>query len=170
MKTLHALLNTLPQQGTLEWIGLRPGRDQPLSGVNSVIADTERGLAGDHYSKAGGKRQVTLVQAEHLLALASMLGRHSLEPAVLRRNLVVRGINLLALKDKSFRIGEVTLAYTGLCHPCSKMERELGPGGYNALRGHGGITARIVVGGKLGLGDPVGVTESVMTTTETDPC
>jgi MOSC domain-containing protein YiiM len=74
---------------------------------------------------------------------------------VLRRNIVVSGINLLALKDKQFRVGGAVLAFSGLCHPCSKMERELGPGGYNAMRGHGGITARVVSAGSVSLGDPL---------------
>jgi MOSC domain-containing protein YiiM len=65
------------------------------------------------------------------------------------------GINLLAFKDKQFRIGEVLLEYTGECHPCSRMEENLGPGGYNAVRGHGGITAQILKGGGIRIGDLV---------------
>ncbi|MEX8549076.1 MAG: MOSC domain-containing protein [Mucilaginibacter sp.] len=74
-------------------------------------------------------------------------------PEMLRRNLVIQGINLLALKDKTFWVGEVLLEYTGECHPCSRMEEILGEGGYNAVRGHGGITARILNGGTINLGD-----------------
>ncbi len=66
---------------------------------------------------------------------------------------MVSGLNLLALKGKRFRIGSVVLEYTGLCHPCSKMETSLGPGGYNAMRGHGGITTRVVEAGDIALGD-----------------
>jgi MOSC domain-containing protein YiiM len=69
--------------------------------------------------------------------------------------LVVAGINLLALKDRRFRIGEAVLETTGLAHPCSRMEAALGDGGYNAMRGHGGITAAIVVSGRLAVGDPL---------------
>ena len=152
------LLNSLPQTGTVVWIGVRPARRAELVPVETVRAETESGLEGDHYQgKLTGKRQVTLVNAEHLVAIASMLGRPEVSPGLLRRNIVVKGINLLALKDKTFRIGEALLETTGECHPCSRMEENLGPGGYNAVRGHGGITARVVEGGMIRVGDRVGV-------------
>ena len=152
------LLNSLPQTGTVVWIGVRPARRAELVPVETVRAETESGLEGDHYQgKLTGKRQVTLINTEHLVAIASMLGRPEVSPGLLRRNIVVKGINLLALKDKTFRIGEALLETTGECHPCSRMEENLGPGGYNAVRGHGGITARVVEGGMIRVGDRVGV-------------
>ena len=158
MQTIRKLLNTLPQQGLVEWIGVRPKRLGDLVSVGEVTADAAAGLAGDHYSKRSGKRQITLIQAEHLHAVASMIGANSIEPALVRRNIAVRGINLLALKDKQFRVGEAVLEYTGLCHPCARMEDLLGPGGYNAMRGHGGITARIITGGQITIGSLVSFT------------
>lgn len=153
--SLHELFDRLPQIGKLQWIGIRPERKAPMLTPKQVEAIAGRGLAGDRYNSKNGKRQVTLIQGEHLLAIASMLGRDSVAPELLRRNLVITGINLLALKDKQFRIGNVLLEYTGLCHPCSAMEATFGAGGYNAVRGHGGITARILEGGDIKLGDAV---------------
>lgn len=147
-------MKTLPQIGEVTWIGIRPKRLAPLQEVKTVEVQEEVGLVGDHYQgKREKKRQVTLIQAEHLMAVASMLGKESIDPQLTRRNMVVKGINLLALKDKQFWVGEVKLEMTGLCHPCSRMETNLGTGGYNAMRGHGGITARVIQGGTIHLGD-----------------
>jgi len=156
-QSLHELFNTLPQTGKLQWIGIRPERKAPMLKPESVEAIAGRGLLGDRYNSKNGKRQVTLIQGEHLFAIASMLDLDSVAPELLRRNLVVTGINLLALKDKKFRIGDALLEFTGLCHPCSAMEATFGAGGYNAVRGHGGITARILESGFIKLGDAVEV-------------
>ncbi|MBT9394511.1 MOSC domain-containing protein [Hymenobacter sp. NST-14] len=158
--TVARLLSTLPQQGRVEWIGLRPARREPVRVVAEAEAETDRHLLGDHARpRPGGKRQLTLIQHEHLAAVAGFLGLpEPLDPARLRRNLVVSGLNLLALKSRHIQIGEeVLLEITGECHPCSRMEEELGPGGYNAMRGHGGLTARIVRGGVIRTGDVVSV-------------
>ncbi|MEM6263037.1 MAG: MOSC domain-containing protein [Bacteroidota bacterium] len=156
---IDALLNTLPQTGSLKWIGLRPGHREDMVVVPEATAEAGVGLQGDRYQnrKGGsGKRQVTLIQEEHLTAVASMLGVERVVPELVRRNLLVSGINLLALKDRQFQIGdEVIFEWTGLCHPCSRMEEHLGAGGYNAMRGHGGITARVIQGGIIKMGDPV---------------
>ncbi|WP_371827182.1 MOSC domain-containing protein [Deinococcus sp. QL22] len=100
-----------------------------------------------------GKRHITLIQAEHLPVIAALAGVESVTPEEMRRNIVVRGISVLALKDARFQLGEMILEGTGECHPCSRMEETFGPGGYNAVRGHGGITARVVRGGLIRVGD-----------------
>jgi len=150
------LQSTLPQVGKVIHIFLRPEKfSAPLS-VEAVTASCKNGLEGDHYRGSGfKKRQVTLIQHEHIAALESLMGVDSMNPALLRRNLVVSGINLLALKNKIFSVGDCELEMTGLCHPCSRMETALGPGGYNAMRGHGGITARIVRDGIIRVNDLV---------------
>ena len=149
VKNLDQLFATLPQIGRVEWLGLRPERRAAMNIVDAVEANCETGLVNDRYSGSSGKRQVTLIQHEHLAVIASVLGRDNVSPELLRRNIVVSGINLLALKGKKFSVGDAVLEYTGLCHPCSFMETTFGDGGYNAVRGHGGITARVIKAGSI---------------------
>ena len=148
-------MNTLPGHGTVTWIGIRPAKREAMLAVTDAELSTDSGLVGDRYAGRSGERQVTLIQAEHLPVIASYLGREPIPPEMLRRNLVISGINLLALKNKVIDIGNAQIEVTGLCHPCSRMEEIFGPGGYNAVRGHGGITARVSKSGKVSVGDPV---------------
>lgn len=155
---LTILINAPTRAGKITWIGLRPERRKDMLVVRSAKAIVGQGLDGDRFtSKTQGKRQVTLIQAEHIKAIASYLGREEIDPALFRRNLVTQGINLLALKNKKFYAGDALLEYSGECHPCSRMEGNLGTGGYNAVRGHGGITARVIDEGVISVGDVVQV-------------
>lgn len=157
---IKELIGKIPQTGTVELITIRPERRALPGIVSSVTAKDDSGLEGDHFSGTySKKRQVTLIQSEHLEAVASMLHVPKVDPLLTRRNIIVRGINLLALKDQKFTIGKATFRGTGLCYPCSRMEENLGPGGYNAMRGHGGITAEVLVSGKISNGDTVQLIE-----------
>lgn len=156
MVTLDQLKQTIPQIGEVTWIGVRPARRQSMLAMDRVAAVKGSGLDGDRFKARSTNREVTFIQAEHIDAVASILGK-PIEPAMLRRNVVIRGINLLALKDQEFTIGSAIFAMTGLAHPCSRMEDILGSGGYNAMRGHGGITARIIASGTIATGDDVAV-------------
>jgi MOSC domain-containing protein YiiM len=154
--TLADLRARFPRSGRVAWIGLRPGPRAATRIVDSAILTADAGIEGDHRAvRGGGKRQVPLIQQEHLGAIAALAGLDAVDPALLRRNLVVSGISLAALRDRCFLIGEAVLEGTGDCHPCSRMEENLGPGGYNAMRGHGGITARVLQGGVVRVGDTV---------------
>lgn len=152
---LAQLMATLPRPGRVEWIGLRSAREAPMIEVDHAQAETGAGLVGDRYRGSSGKRGVTLIQAEHLPVIAQLSARADLRPSLLRRNVMVSGIPVIALKGRRFRIGEVVLEGTDACDPCSRMEDALGPGGYNAMRGHGGLCARILSGGIFRLGDAV---------------
>lgn len=165
---LHHLVRQFPQVGRLDRIILRPERRAPTVEVMRTHVLAGQGLAGDRAAQRPpsptGKRHVTLIQAEHLPVIAAFLGRapDQIDPMLLRRNLVVSGLNLLAARalfknePMWLRLGEdVVLEVTGPCEPCSRMEALLGPGGYNAMRGHGGMNARVLQGGLLRAGDAV---------------
>jgi MOSC domain-containing protein YiiM len=154
MAALARLLATHAGAGRVTWIGLRPERlTEPV--VVSEADVTEAGLAGDH--ARAGRRALTLIQAEHLPVIAALCRRDDAPPELLRRNLVIEGINLTALRHAQLSIGGAEIAITGPCPPCSRMERALGTGGYNAMRGHGGWYAEVIRPGRIGIGDPVTV-------------
>jgi len=143
--------------GRLEWIGLLPERRADLLVVDQVEAIAELGLAGDRRCKgtAGSARQVTLINQEHIEVVAKLLGLESIDPSVLRRNLVVSGINMVALRHQHFRIGDAEFEASAHCHPCLRMEQALGKGAVAAMLGHGGVCAKIVKGGVIRVGDDV---------------
>lgn len=160
-KPFLSLFENFSQVGEVMWIGLRPPSRKPIKEVSDVNV-TETGLEGDRATKnsPSNKRQVTLIQHEHLAAAASFLGKENIDPNLTRRNIVVKGINLNALKGRKFSIGTAILEMTGFCYPCSRMEENLGKGGFNAMRGHGGITCRVIKVGKITLGDKINAIEN----------
>lgn len=168
MDNLRELSSRMARPGRLDAIVLRPARRAVPLLVQEVQAVAGQGLEGDR-AGAGrrpgaspSRRQVTLMQAEHLPVIAVLTGRDAVLPAELRRNLVISGLNLLAARSPfadqplRLRIGaDVLLDVTGPCAPCSRMEEVLGAGGYAAMRGHGGVTAVVVAGGVVRVGDAV---------------
>lgn len=150
--SLREMMGRHAQGGRVVWTGVRPARREGVMAVAAVEAGPA-GLWGDR--GRAGPRAVTLVQAEHLAAVGAFLGRGPVGPEVLRRNIVVEGLNLSALGGWSVAVGGAVLRVTGICAPCSRMEEALGPGGYNAVRGHGGWCAEVVTPGRIAVGDRV---------------
>ena len=143
--------------GTLEWIGVRTARRSEMVAPQRVTAIAERGLEGDHRmtKTPGSARQVTIISREFIQQIAQFTGKEDIQPNLLRRNLVISGINLNALRYQQFTIGNARFEATALCHPCSRMETALGKGGVAAMLGHGGLCARIIRSGEIEIGDTV---------------
>jgi len=158
---IHRLSAQFPHTGRIERIFVRPARRTACIELNGTLAVAGRGLEGDR--SHGGLRQLSLIQHEHLPVIAALIGAEAIEPALLRRNLVISGINLLALKPLGrertvdLRIGDVIVRIGQACSPCSRMEEILGAGGYNAMRGHGGMLATILTDGWIKVGSEVRV-------------
>lgn len=104
--------------GTLSWIGLRPERKAPLTVVTSVMALKDMGFEGDHRcaKKPGSGRQVTLISEEYIQQIEHFTGKQSIHPELLRRNLVVKNINLSALLSDGTSTGQRWL----YCHAGSR--------------------------------------------------
>lgn len=159
MKTIRDLNRPPHVEGRVDLIIVRDSPRQDARSVESAVALAGIGLSDDRLGKRGeaelSTRQVTLIQAEHLGVIARLAHVQAVDPVGLRRNLVVSGINLLALKNAKLEVGEALLEIVGPCQPCSRMEETIGAGGYAAMRGHGGMTARVLKGGHIRVGDVV---------------
>jgi MOSC domain-containing protein YiiM len=157
MEIMNQLLNTRDVTGRVDWIGIADNSRGEIISRSAVTVLEGGGIEGEHHCRPGGgsKRQITLIQAEHLPVVATLLKRAEVSPDLLRRNIVVSGINLAALKHQRFSIGDTILRGSGNCPPCSRMEENLGIGGYAAMLGHGGITAIVEKAGNLAVGDAV---------------
>lgn len=161
MSPLQELIAAVPQEGCVRWIGVRPASRTAMLELEAVEARREAGLTGDH-SRPGPRnaRQVTLIQWEHLPVISALMGRTDVNPISaqeLRRNIAISGINLFSLKGRRFRLGQAILETTGWCQPCARLEERLGLGTFQAMRGHGGITARVLQGGIIRLNDALRV-------------
>lgn len=146
---LRQYFDSDPAVGRVERIGVRPRKRGPVQ----EVTEWEVGSAADH-GASRVKRAVTLIQAEHIDVIKTISGA-SFDALDLRRNVLVSGINLAALRWARFSVGEVVLEGTMPCDPCERMELLLGPGGYAAMFGMGGLCARLVSGGTIRVGDPV---------------
>ncbi len=157
MATINTLKEHFPHAGKIEWIGLRSKATREINMVNTAELLVNHGLVGDKSAqKKNSKRQVTLIQAEYFPVLESFAHKKIL-PELLRRNIVVSGINLSILLKHRLKINEVVLEITGNCAPCKKMEEVLGYGAFNMMRNHGGINAVVSKGGVIKVGDEVKV-------------
>lgn len=149
---------SLPE-GHLNWIGVRPARKEDMHSLDSVVALKDSGLEGDHRctKTLGSARQVTLISEEFIQQISIYSQKENIAPELLRRNLVVSGINLNALRYQRFSIGDAIFEASALCHPCSRMEQVLGKGGVSAMLGHGGLCCKILKTGTINIGDTLRV-------------
>jgi MOSC domain-containing protein YiiM len=144
--------------GRVVWIGLRPARRRAPVVVAEAQAVAGRGLVGDRGEVRPSRvRQVSLIDAAAIAAAAGQLGLATIDPALLRRNVVVAGVDFAAARGQRLRVGGVLLAITGPCDPCARMEEALGEGGFEALRDRGGLTATVLEGGILRIDSPVAI-------------
>lgn len=167
-RLLSRYTQTLPA-GKLTWIGLRPARKADMLVVEQTQALENQGLEGDRRCKGtpGSARQVSIISEEYIQQINHFLNCHRAAidpnlvntitaiPELLRRNLVVSGVNLTAIRHQRIRIGEAEFETTALCHPCLRMEQAFGDGGVAAMLGHGGLCAKIVKSGLIKVGDTV---------------
>lgn len=141
--------------GTVVSIHRVATRDAPAVALERATFVADVGLEGDWRAWKGGPRQITLIEAEALEAVATALGLVAVPPGGSRRQVVVRGIALNATVGRYLRVGPLLVKVEDRCDPCRNMEAKIGPGARAAMATRGGVCGRIVEGGVLSPGDPV---------------
>jgi len=110
-----------------------------------------RGIEGDRFFdfKDNYKGQITFFASEVFEALCGQLGVVGKSPGVARRNVLTEGEDLNRLIGAEFEVQGVRFAGTAECSPCYWMNDAIAPGAEAALRGRGGLRARILTSGIL---------------------
>jgi len=148
--------------GKLIGIARRPARRAPMEEIEHGEITVDGGLAGDHKGPKFPKRRITVLSREDweaaLAALSPPAGPADLPWTVRRANLLVEDIRLPRARGGQIQIGPVVLEITYPTVPCRRME-EAHSGLLKALmpEWRGGITARVLAGGPVSIGDRVTV-------------
>ena len=148
----------------VEGIFLAPEAGAEMKRVQAATALEGCGIEGDrycagtgHWSRFGRVCEVTFIAAEDLEDIERETGV-GVKTGEHWRNVVTRGISLKALqRGEQFRVGEVVFEYRGPRSVCRYIERLTEPGMTQALRGRGGICARVTENGTVRVGDEIEV-------------
>jgi MOSC domain-containing protein YiiM len=153
--------------GKLEHIHIAPAASYEMEELQEAMLVPGRGVEGDRYFKGNGTyspkpgvREVTLIEAEALEALARndpplQEGPIVLAPVDHRRNLTTREVPLNHLVGKRFRVGQTILKGGRLNFPCKYLEELLGKPVYLPLYNRSGLNCWIEVGGIVRPGDVI---------------
>jgi len=129
----------------------QPAGEHPTIEVDSVTCVSGRGLVGDRFFDyaPGYPGQVTFFAQEAFDDLCAQLGVRDRTPAVLRRNIVTRALDLNALIGREFEVQGVRFRGVQESRPCYWMDGAFGPGAHAALKGRGGLRAEILSDGVI---------------------
>ena len=150
-------------KGVVEGIFVTGEGSAAMERVEEVRTIEGCGIEGDRYCEGtgfwtgyGDVCQVTLISSEDLDYIESELGI-GVANGEHRRNIVTRGVDLGSLRRKRFRVGEVLLEYDRPRPPCRHVQDLTEPGMTRALRGRGGICARVIEAGVIRARDAIEV-------------
>ncbi len=129
----------------------KPADEHPILAVPEVECVAGRGLRGDRFFdyKPDYKGQITFFAGEIHDELCVLLQTWDREPSVYRRNVITRGVDLNTLIGAEFEIQGVRFRGSAECSPCYWMDRAFAPGAEAALKGRGGLRAKILTDGVL---------------------
>jgi MOSC domain-containing protein YiiM len=155
--------------GFVQGIFLAPEGGAQMKSVQAATALEGCGLEGDrycagtgHWSRFGRVCEVTFIAAEDLHNIEQETGVSVKDGGEHRRNIVTRGTSLKALqRGERFHVGEVAFEYRGPRSVCRYIERLTEPGMTQALKGRGGICARVIENGTVQVGDEIEVLQPI---------
>ncbi len=129
--------------------------DFPLVEGNQIECVAGRGIRDDRFFdyRENYKGQITFFSAEVFTEMARHFGIADKSPGVLRRNIVVSGVDLVELIGADFELQGVQFRGSGHCDPCAWMDTAFAPGAEKFLAGRGGLRARILSDGRISLGE-----------------
>jgi MOSC domain-containing protein YiiM len=125
--------------------------DFPAIEVPSIECIANHGIRGDRFLdyRPDYKAQITFFSLEVFDELCGALELQDCSPALVRRNVMTRGVDLNALIGEDFEVQGVQFHGTSECSPCYWMDRAIAPGAEQFLKGRGGLRARILSDGIL---------------------
>ena len=142
-----------PTPPTVVGIHIAPATRLPMKSVDSVQAETGKGLVGDRYHGTR-HRHVTVQSAADLAEAADDLGS-AVDPASTRRNITISHGDIPTKPGEHLAIGDVELEVVRIAAPCKLLDDVIGDGARHALRRRAGTVFRVIDGGTIALGDPV---------------
>lgn len=121
--------------------------------VETVECAAGAGLVGDRYynHKEDYKGQITFFDWAVYERIQKDFNCPDLDPALFRRNVLTAGVDLNTLIGQRFEIQGVEFEGSEECRPCHWMDKAVNPGVHEALKGFGGLRARILTDGSLRL-------------------
>ena len=148
MRVRHIYIS--PEHNYFGHHGLPPGR-APMIEVEEVECVAGQGLRGDRFFgfKEDYKGQVTFFEHEVHERLCAQFGVEGVPPSVFRRNVITEGVELAGLIGQEFEVQGVRFLGTQESAPCHWMNQAFAEGAEEAMKGRGGLRARILSTGTL---------------------
>lgn len=143
----------MPEVVSIHRVPEKHGSAEPLPAAPFLAG---LGMDGDWRTRPGSLRQITIIEEEAVLAVSKEIGK-AIPLGATRRQVMVRGIRLSPTIGYRLRLGPLLLKVEAPCHPCDRMEINVGPGAKVAMKIDCGVCCTIIEGGELKIGDPVSV-------------
>ena len=137
--------------GTLLYIHVAPKASANMIELDEVELIKGKGIVGDrfHNYKEDYKGQITFFSLEVYNDISETFEIENLSPSAFRRNVIISGIDLNSLIDNEFKLQGINFLGTQEAAPCYWMNGAIAEGAEEAMKGRGGLRAKILTDGRL---------------------